>query len=529
MPDPLKNMKIKTPTILLFLFILFQGCTTKTAKELLEIENTNYSNSWEKLNNYPIENGRSDDLHFFDPLTGYVINSQGYLSFTEDGGKTWKVVYENEGTFLRCITFKNRLEGWLGTIGTGDESLRSRDTIALYQTNDGGNNWSPVKFIGPTPKGLCGLQKVTDQMIVGAGRVRGPSYFIKTNDGGKTWYSYDLSHLAGSLIATHFFDEENGFLIGGTTNDKKNSRSLVLKTSDGGVNWDTIYLSNQKGEYPWKFSFTTREEGYISIQRNVREGSFYHLKTEDGGESWREVEHAQDYYYTQGIGFIDKNIGWIGGSFSATYETRNGGARWNKMKKSGSGFNNFQFFGDSLAYGVGFGIFKNTDVQSTGLPYQMEYSSNGEIRGKYAFTNNKRNGPARIFHRNGLLAGKGHYKDNLKKGKWKYFDESGNLSNSVKMKKNGVVKVSSETLEKYVGDYKLDNGGIRKIMLENGQLYAQRNNRSKIPIFPETKERFFYGSNPYITVEFLKDNKGNVNSSKTFQNGEYSIAKKSSI
>jgi len=63
--------------------------------------------------------------------------------------------------------------------------------------------------------------------------VRGPSYFIKTTDGGENWESYNMDHLARSLIATHFHNEMHGFLIGGTTRDKENCRSMVLETIDG--------------------------------------------------------------------------------------------------------------------------------------------------------------------------------------------------------------------------------------------------------------------------------------------------------
>jgi photosystem II stability/assembly factor-like uncharacterized protein len=522
-------VKIKYIVSIIILTAILDSCARKLAVPLKEIQSTTYSTSWEKLDNYPIDNGRSDDLHFFDPSTGFVINSQGYLSYTEDGGQNWEVVHENKGSFFRCITFKNRNEGWLGTIGTGDKSLRSNDTIPLYQTKDGGKNWLPVKFIGPKPTGLCGLQKVSDQMIVGAGRVRGPAFFIKTNDGGETWYSHDLSHLAGSLIATHFLDEQNGFLIGGTTNDKDNSRSLMLKTSDGGENWDTIYVSKQIGEYPWKFSFPTKEIGFVSIQRNVRDGSFYHLQTSDGGENWSEVEHSPNYYYTQGIGFIDKNIGWIGGDYSWTYETRDGGNSWKKLKNAGRGYNNFQFFGDSLAYGVGYGVYKNTDVQKAGQSHQMEYYSDGEIRGKYNILNGKRNGKAIIFHHNGIKAGIGTYKNNLKKGKWQYFDEEGSMLYSNRMKHNGTVKVSTKTLETYVGNYEAKNGDIRKISLENGLLYSQRGKRAKQVIFPETETRFFYGFNPDITIEFLKNDKNEVIKSSIFQTGKYVTSKKIKI
>ena len=353
-------MKTNVTYWTVFFGILFlTTCNRKTVQPLQEIQKSEPAYVWSKLDNYPIKTGRTDDLFFFDPSTGFVINSSGYLVYTEDGGVNWEVAYEDKGTFFRCMAFKNRQEGWLGNIGTDDPYLRSKDSIPLYETVDGGQNWKPVTFIGPQPKGLCGLQKVNDQVIVGCGRVRGPSFFIKTTDGGKSWNSYDLNHVAGSLIAPYFFDESHGFLIGGTTNDKLNCQSLVLETHDGGTNWDTVYISEQKGEYCWKFSFPTKDIGFISIQRNVKEGRFYHLQTTDGGQTWKEVEHSPGPYYVQGIGFINSKRGWIGGSSGETFETQDGGQTWLSRDDIGNGFNNFQFFGDTLAYGVGFGVFKS--------------------------------------------------------------------------------------------------------------------------------------------------------------------------
>ncbi len=510
--------------IFTFLILLNQSCSVKLPKELQEIQNTQYTTSWEELRNYPIKRGRSDDLHFFSPLEGFVINSQGYLSYTKDGGDTWKIVYENKGTFLRCISFKNRDEGWIGTIGTDDKHLRSNDTIPMYETKDGGKSWSPVKFIGPTPKGLCGLQKVTDNMIVGTGRVRGPSFFIKTMDGGLTWHSYDLNHLAGSLISAHFIDENHGFIIGGTTQDKKNSRSLVLETFDSGATWDTIFLSDQIGEYPWKFSFPSKNIGYISIQRNNREGRTYYLATKDGGKTWSEQSYSRDYYYTQGIGFIDEKTGWIGGSNSATYETRDSGNSWKKIKNVGRGFNNFQFFGDSLAYGVGFGVFKFS--KNSKKKFQKEYYADGSLRGKYEIKRNgKRAGAAKIFYPSGKLKSQGSYKNNLKDKNWKYYDESGNLITESSLK-DGIHKLSKKDLEAFVGTYELERGGYRKIILEDQQLYSQKEEGNKLPIFSENKNLFYFGFNPDITIEFIKNDKNEMIKTKTYQRGQYSFANK---
>ena len=194
----------RLPLWMILCLLLAIACQPKLYPIFAEQQQLYYSDSWKKLGEYPSTRGRNDDLYFFTPQRGFVINSQGHLYLTEDGGQHWTSKFRKERTFFRCLTFKDSLNGWLGTLGPDDSSLRSEDEISMYETSDGGESWNPTTFQGPYPKGLCGLQTVSDQVIVGCGRVRGPSFFIKTVDGGKTWNSYDYNHLAGSLIAPHF-------------------------------------------------------------------------------------------------------------------------------------------------------------------------------------------------------------------------------------------------------------------------------------------------------------------------------------
>jgi Uncharacterized protein related to plant photosystem II stability/assembly factor len=278
---------------------------------------------------------------------------------TEDGGGTWQLQFKKDSSLFRSLVFADSLNGWLGTIGLHEEDLYSNDSVVLYETHDGGWNWKPTVISGGYPTGICGLQKVTDNMVVGCGRVRGPSYFIKTTDKGMTWKSTNLDDMAGALIVPHFFDEKNGILIGGTTKDKETSRALILSTQDGGESWEKSYESLQTGEYCWKVVFPSRAIGYISIQRNMNDGKFNFLKTEDGGKSWKEMEFAKQHYFTQGIGFMDDRVGWIGGSsVYGTYETKDGGRTWDSVPQFGKGLNKFQFFGDTLGYAAGKLIYK---------------------------------------------------------------------------------------------------------------------------------------------------------------------------
>jgi len=488
--------------ILLYGIILLSACNKNLPTVFKDQQQLKYSHSWEKLESYPARAGRSDDLFFFNPQKGFVINSLGYLFLTEDGGNNWETKFRKERTFFRCLTFKDEQTGWLGTLGTGDVALRSTDTISLYETRDSGHTWTPTQFIGPYPKGLCGLQTVSDKMVVGCGRVRGPSYFIKTTDGGETWYSYDYNHLAGSLIAPHFYNEQHGILIGGTTTDKKNCRSLILETFDGGATWDTLYISKQKGEYCWKVSFPTTQKGFISIQRNVDDGYFYVLETNDGGESWKENIYIDEPDYVQGIGFINESIGWMGGSTKWTMETRDGGKTWHRMADIGRGFNKFQFFGDSLAYGTGFGVFKMDGLQP--LPNGKITTNQSSIH----YKEGSQHGKAIHYYPNGQIESKGTLQNNLRHGKWITYNSKGNKTSILKYQ-NGMAKVSKMSLKRFAGKYQINDTDFRIITYVDGQLFSKHSNASTThEIYPISQNEFIYGFDKNTRIEFLENGNG---------------------
>lgn len=496
---------MKSPTLIYFILlasVLFSACNKQLPAVFKDQQQLKYSHSWKKLENYPVRAGRSDDLFFFNPQKGFVINSLGYLFLTEDGGEHWETKFRKERTFFRCLTFIDEQRGWLGTLGTGDVALRSTDTISLYETRDSGHTWTPTQFIGPYPKGLCGLQAVSDKMVVGCGRVRGPSYFIKTTDGGETWYSYDYNHLTGSLIAPHFYNEQHGILIGGTTTDKMNCHSLVLETFDGGTTWDTLYLSEQKGEYCWKVSFPSAQKGFISIQRNVDDGNFYVLETNDGGRTWKENIYIDEPYYVQGIGFINESVGWMGGSTKWTMETRDGGKSWQRIADIGRGFNKFQFFGDSLAYGTGFGVFKMDGLQP--LPTGMITTAQSAIH----YEKGSQHGKATYHHHNGQVESQGTLCNNLKHGKWTFYNSEGRKTNTLKYR-NGMVKVSKKTLQTFAGEYQINGTDFRTITYVDGQLFSKHSKSSSIQeIYPISQTEFIYDFDRNTRIEFLKDEEG---------------------
>ncbi|MEN9795622.1 MAG: hypothetical protein RLZZ150_599, partial [Bacteroidota bacterium] len=73
---------------------------------------------WTKLKTeeYP---GKQDDIFFVNPNFGFYGNGSGKIFRTTDAGATWKTVFEQKGTYVRCLAFTDEKHGVMGNIGPG--------------------------------------------------------------------------------------------------------------------------------------------------------------------------------------------------------------------------------------------------------------------------------------------------------------------------------------------------------------------------------------------------------------------------
>ena len=312
---------------------------------------------WTVLPNAPVTS-RHNDVWFISPDEGWVVNGNGEIHHTGDGGNTWTLQFQKLDAHFRSVGFLNDSNGWAGNVGAGE--FGTTDPVPLYHTADGGINWDPfTTFTGPTPAGICGMNVVDDSTIVAVGRVRGPAFFVRTTDGGATWTSRDMSAHAAGLIDVKFFHPDTGFAVGLTNSDHSQSSGVVLYTEDGGQTWVPRYTSPRTGEWCWKLTFPTRQVGYASLQRNSNT-PIYFLKTLDGGRTWASKQFRATYYFVQGLGFVDELNGWIGGNSSEpVYETTDGGETW-QSAGFGTRVNRLRFLGDTLGYAVGQTVYKYT-------------------------------------------------------------------------------------------------------------------------------------------------------------------------
>jgi photosystem II stability/assembly factor-like uncharacterized protein len=316
--------------------------------------------SWQILPSSPFQIFRHDDVCFVNSNLGWVGNIRGEIWKTRDGGNTWNKLISQNTTAYRCIGFVDSSRGFAGNLGLSHWNRKTTDTMPLYRTLDGGITWAPIEqFNGPKPKGLCGLQVVNDSVIVACGRIDGPAFFVRSIDGGKTWTSKDMSAYAGMLIDVFFTSPTTGFAVGGTSQRRYNSTSIILYTTDGGQTWTTKIKSKNDTSHCWKISHPSKNVFYVSIEKFLYTSTLDFFKSTDGGATWTENPvKGVSYGSSQGIGFLNDSIGWVGGHEGALYTT-NGGKTFNPMPPDIlMNLNRMRFVNDTLGYAVGQRIYK---------------------------------------------------------------------------------------------------------------------------------------------------------------------------
>jgi hypothetical protein len=191
---------------------------------------------------------------------------------------------------------------------------------------------------------------------------------MHTSDGGETWTSIPMAAHANLLIDTYFVDPMQGWVVGGrggTSYDKL--KPVIMFTADGGRTWEDR-LENSgidfpSGEWGWKIDFLTPEIGFVSLENDTAAAI---LKTIDGGKTWKRIPitDPQKNVELEGIGFINEQVGWVGGwghgffdgsPDGTTSGTIDGGATWFNANDVGRFINRFRFLKTSPIVGYASG------------------------------------------------------------------------------------------------------------------------------------------------------------------------------
>ena len=193
-----------------------------------------------------------------------------FMIAAHSSAQQWFQVNSGTTKKLNTIDFPSSNVGYIG----GNDSL-------LLKTTDGGLNWSPVNYSGITyyPGGehIVNLQFITENIgFITVGPYAG-SY--KTIDGGSTWTA--LTELTTCFNeGLYFFDENNGYIGGsGCFQGEKMNKLTAGVWSEPTINTFTWNADNRIVDYDFagtSFGLAASRSGYI-------------LRTTDGGTNWDTI------------------------------------------------------------------------------------------------------------------------------------------------------------------------------------------------------------------------------------------------
>lgn len=138
----------------------------------------------------------------------------------------------------------------------------------------------------------------------------------KTSNGGDSWMAEE-SNINSKLFDIYFFNNKIGWVVGW---NEGNAGNKIIKTTDGGITWKTLYTDYIDDLYciTFKDSLTGFSAG----------AGARILKTQDGGTTWNPVYQGTYYNHFTSIVFSDTNNGWAVGGFNLIVHTSDGGINW---------------------------------------------------------------------------------------------------------------------------------------------------------------------------------------------------------
>ena len=292
-----------------------QGTAKKTARKT----EAKFKAIWEPVN--VKEDLALTSVHFVSPDEGWVAggaNSMngGVILHTSDGGMTWATQLGDPTSADRAYDHLRFLDAKTGFAVQSTASGEHR----LLRTTDG-KTWAPVGVV---------KQHRSDYQFVSptVGFVSAGNEVLRTSDGGKKWTSVyecgvkaDVQGLTRAMAcqvsALYFVDANTGF---GVTRALDGDAGVAfVKTLDGGTKWSASAILPGENGHEAALHFTGPNDGLVRMQN----GKIY--RTSDAGQTWSEVPGEIDG--KPDFSFADSEVGWAA-KYQKVLYTRDGGKTW---------------------------------------------------------------------------------------------------------------------------------------------------------------------------------------------------------
>jgi hypothetical protein len=194
------------------------------------------------------------------------------FTFTLYSQVFWKTLPFPDSTDINCIAVNSTGDIFVGAGSDGG-------TGGVYRSQDEGQTWEFVLNIGSF--GVLSLE-INSGGTVYAGTNRGNENLWVSYDNGQEWEQITMPYTE-NVVKIYCKGPDTLYVsqwVGGG--------ALLLRSPDGGLNWETIYSSQHVSEYVSDIAISS--VGYIYVSLNcyiLNQGGVY--KSTDNGVSWEYV------------------------------------------------------------------------------------------------------------------------------------------------------------------------------------------------------------------------------------------------
>ena len=267
------------------------------------------------LRNTGLPTGNLYGVTAVDNMNCWIGTGTGAIYRTTDGGSSWTQQIAVSGSFINGIHMFDMNNG----VFTGDPTGNGVPYQNRY-TTDGGTTWTlaPNSPIGTNEFGVINAWDWIDQntfWIGSANTVANATtakIFYTTTGFAGTWDFTSVPGVGGSqglyYQAIAFTDAMHGMAGSNGSN--------IMKTSDGGVTWQTTNLPAGMTLFA-AINFCGIKDGSKTIRLVLNDGSnLYHIyKTEDYGTTYEEeaIPSSATTNGVQHLVFLNDNLGYAGG------------------------------------------------------------------------------------------------------------------------------------------------------------------------------------------------------------------------
>jgi photosystem II stability/assembly factor-like uncharacterized protein len=243
----------------------------------------------------------------------YAATASGGAWKTENGGTTWRPVFEKEGSVSLGAIALDPSNPEVVWVGTGEQnSVRSSSFgNGVYRSEDGGATWEHMGLEGSRHVGRILIHPDDPDVVLVAamGSLWGPNPergLFRTKDGGKSWTRVlEVSDHTG-VVEVRMHPHDPQILFAATFQRERRQWSMLgggaegglLRSDDGGDSWTRVgggFPTDEIGRIGISFCPSATSTLYASAVGP--DGGIF--RSTDGGDSWerRNAEIQSHWYY----------------------------------------------------------------------------------------------------------------------------------------------------------------------------------------------------------------------------------------